>query len=488
MTQLLRTLGGRTTIAMVIGGIIGSGIFMKPSLMLQQLGSPVLLLTVWVVAGCITLFGALSNAEVAALFPETGGQYVFFEKMYGRGFAFLYGWAAFAVFNTAGNASIAYVCSEYTNYFVQLPRFDPATEGSLALYIPFIGRIFPLANIGVKVLTIAIIAVLTVINYRSVQSGGALQRVLTAMKAIALLLLVGGVLGSGKGDLAHLTETVTRTAGGAGGAGGVSAAGAAPVMGPLAAYMAALAGAFWAYDGWNNITFIAGEVKDPQRNIPRSLLVGLSACILVYVLVNLAFIYALPPDQMAFSSFVAADAASVTWGAIGGSVIALLVIVSTFGTVNANVLSTSRVTFAMGQDNRLFAWAGNVHPRFRTPGNALLLNAGWTALMVLSGSFDMLTDMLIFVSWFFYGMSALGLFLLRRKYASLPRPFRVPFYPVLPAIFVLFTAFFLVITLYQDVVNYQAGVVPVVNSLLGVLITLVGWPLYRCLTRVRGTS
>ncbi|KIC94695.1 APC family permease [Flavihumibacter solisilvae] len=462
MSSLQRTLNGRTAMAIVIGGVIGSGIFMKPALMLQQLQSPFLLLSVWVVAGIVTLFGALSNAEVASLFPETGGQYVFFQKMYGNAFAFLYGWAAFAVFNTAGNASIAYVCAEYANYFVELPRFATGTETSFRLYIPFIGYVFPLANAGVKVLTIALIWLLTFVNYRSVRTGSALQRILTALKAVAIILLIGGILSNDKGSFSHLGE----------------AAGDTLSLSWIGAYVAALSGAFWAYDGWNNITFIAGEIRNPQKNIPRSLLVGLSACIIIYVLVNVAYLYALAPATLAVSKFVAADAATVTWGAIGGSLIALMVILSTFGTVNANVLSTSRVTFAMGQENKLFAWAGKVHPGHQTPGNALILNAVWTSLMIISGSFDMLTDMLIFVSWFFYGMSALGLFVLRKKYAGMTRAYKVPGYPVIPAVFVAFTFIFLVITICQDIIHYQQGKIPIINSLLGVLITLVGLPIY----------
>ena len=170
MSGFKRSLSLNTTIALVIGGVIGSGIFMKPALMASQLGSPILLISVWIVAGIITLFGALSNAEVAAMFPETGGQYVFFKKMYGDAFAFLYGWASFAVFNTAGNASIAYVFSQYTNYFVELPHFSAAIEKTIFFHIPFVGNIYPLENFGVKILTVLLIVLLTLVNYLSVSS------------------------------------------------------------------------------------------------------------------------------------------------------------------------------------------------------------------------------------------------------------------------------------------------------------------------------
>ncbi|NCI48770.1 amino acid permease [Sediminibacterium roseum] len=463
MTAFKRTLSLQTTIAIVIGGVIGSGIFMKPALMASQLGSPVLLLSVWVVAGLITLFGALSNAELASMFPQTGGQFVFFQKIYGKGFAFLYGWAAFAVFNTGGNASIAYVCSQYTNYFVALPRFSVSVEHSWVIHLPYIGDLFPLENFGVKTLTILIILVLTFISYRSVQYGSRLQRILTLLKVVAIVLLVAGVFGSGKGSMQHLSQTLP----------------SAPHGWKLvAAYMAAIAGAFWAYDGWNNITFVAGEIKEPQKNIPKSLFAGLLFCIFIYASINLVYIYALPIDALASSSFVASDAALVAWGTLGGSIIALIVILSTAGTTNANVLATARVTFAMGKDNRMFRWAGKVHPNYNTPGNALWLNAAWTVVLILSGSFDMLTDMLIFVSWFFYGMSALGVLILRKKMKDTPRAYRVSGYPVVPVVFVAFTAFFLGTTLVNDIQNYRQDLTPVINALLGILITCIGIPVY----------
>jgi basic amino acid/polyamine antiporter, APA family len=463
MSALKRNLGLNTTIAIVVGGVIGSGIFMKPALMSSQLGSPLLLLSVWVVAGIITLFGALSNAEVAAMFPETGGQYVFFKKMYGDAFAFLYGWAAFAVFNTAGNASIAYVFSTYANVLVPLPQFGAATTHSIHLHIPFVGDFYPLENFGVKALTIFIILLLTTVNYFSVKQGGALQRVLTSLKVVAIIILIGGLLLSGKGSTANISTNALSMPQG---------------MALISAYMAAIAGAFWAYDGWNNITFIAGEIKNPQTVIPKSLFVGLSFCIIIYALVNLAYVYVLPINKLSASSFVASDAAAVVWGTAGAIVIALMVALSTLGAANASILATSRVTFAMGQESKWFVWAGKVQPKYNTPGNALFLNAAWACVLILSGSFDMLTDMLIFVTWFFYGMSALGVFILRKKMKTFLRSYKVWGYPVVPFIFVVFTFFFLCSTLYTDVVNYNKGTAPVINSVLGIIITCTGIPVY----------
>ncbi|MCE3226892.1 MAG: amino acid permease [Bacteroidetes bacterium] len=463
MNQFNRTISLNTTIAIVIGGVIGSGIFMKPSLMASQLGSPLLLLSVWLVAGMISLFGALSNCELATMFPETGGPFVFFKKIYGNGFAFLYGWAAFAVSNTAGNASIAYVFSEYTNYFVELPRFSEVTEQSVHFTIPLIGTIFLLKNFGVKVLTVIIVLLLTGVNYRGVKEGGALQRILTAMKVVAMILLIGGILFSSKGSSSNILTS-------------------SPIMSSgwalVASYMAALSGAFWAYDGWNNITFLAGEIQNPQRSIPRGLFTGLFTCVIIYALINLAYIYVLPIEKISGSSFVASDAATIAWGSIGGSVIALLVMLSTLGATNANILATARTTYALGEGNKLFAKAGQIHPKFKTPGKALLLNAFWSSILIFSGSFDMLTDMLVFVSWFFYGMSALGVIILRIKMKDVHRPYKVWGYPVVPVLFVAFVTFFLISTLYNDICNYKNETSPVINSLLGMVITLIGLPVY----------
>lgn len=464
MGKLNRTFGLWSSVSLVIGGIIGSAIFMKPALMASQLGSPVLLILIWVAAGVVTLFGALTNAEVAAMLPETGGQYVFFQKMYGDFVAFIYGWAAFAVFNTAGVASIAYVFAIYFEYFVTLPRLPKEFEHVFFLYLPFIGKIFPFENLGVKSLTIALISGLTWVNYRSTKSGGRIQVIFTAMKLVAMALLVIGILFSGNGSVKNIitpSSTIVHT--------GLSL---------FMAIIAATSGAFWGYDGWNNITFVAGEIRDPQKNIPRSLLYGLSITILIYALIILSYQYILPIDAIASSSFVASDAATRAFGFGGGGLIALLVIISTFGTTNGNILASARVSFAMAQEKRFFHRTSKVHPQFATPGNALLLHGIWTSMLVLSGSFDMLTDMLVFVSWLFYGLSAAGVFILRRKMPDAVRPYKVWGYPYVPAFFVLFSTVFLVMALVSDIHNYISGASPLINSLFGLFLTGIGIPLF----------
>ena len=464
MPDLKRSFNLSASVSVVVGGIIGSAIFMKPALMAAQLGSPALLLAVWAGAGVITLFGALSNAEVAAMMPETGGQYIFFQRMYGPFVAFLYGWAAFAVFNTAGVASIAYVLGTYVQYFAHLPRFPAAQEHAVDLYIPFLGHIYPLENIGVKGVTIVVVLLLTFINYRSTRIGGHVLVVFTALKIVALVLIVFSILFSGKGHVANFFTTD-------------------PALLPhgwalAGALVAAMSGAFWGYDGWNNITFVAGEIRDPQINIPRSLLIGLLVCMGIYCTVVLAYLYVLPIDVIAASPLVAADAAQAVLGTTGGAIIALLVIISTFGTTHGNILATARVSFAMAREKQFFATVGRIHPRFGTPGNALLIHGIWTSLLVLSGSFDTLTDMLIFVTWLFYGLSALGVFILRKKMPHAPRPYRVWGYPYVPALFVLFTIAYLVSTLIHDITAYLSGQAIIINSVFGIVLTVIGLPLY----------
>lgn len=461
--KMLPQLGLFTTIAIVVGAVIGSGIFKKPAYIADQLGSPELMLLIWVVAGILTLFGALTNSEVAGMITETGGQYIYFQRMYGELTSYLYGWAIFAVIQTGSIASITYVFSEYTQYFFMLPRFSIEIEESFVIFIPFIGKIYPLMNIGVKTLTIIVIYTLSIINYLGVRFGGRIAVIFTTSKVIAILILVAFGFAFTGGSAGNLIE---------------SGANITAKYGMFAAIIAALSGAFWSYDGWNNITYIAGEVRKPQRNIPLALTIGTVVVISVYLLINVAFIYVMPVSEMAKSTLVAADVALRAIGPIGAGLVAALVMVSTFGTSNGTIMVSARVYYAMAQRKMFFTPIGKIHPKFRTPGNALILQATWASLLVLSGSFDDLTDMLIFVSWIFYAFGALGVFVLRKKMPHADRPYKVWGYPYIPAIFVFFAFAFVVFTVYNDVINYMNGTTRIINSLFGLLITLTGIPFY----------
>jgi APA family basic amino acid/polyamine antiporter len=460
--QLKKSIGPWPATCIVIGSIIGSGIFMKPAAMAGQLGSPLWLTAVWLIAGLFSLFGALIYAEVGAMFPETGGQYVYFRYMYGNFVAFLYGWSGFAVINTASVSAISFVCAEYADFFLHLPRFSAAAERAMVWHIPLLGNLYPLENAGVKLLAISLVLGLSLLNYISVRAGGYLQVVSTVIKIAVIVLLVGGIFFSGKGSAENFTAAAHPKQGW-------------PLLGGV---IAALTGAFMAYDGWVNITLVGGEIKDPQKNIPRSLLLGLFSCIIIYVLVNQVYLYALPVEKIAASPLVAADAIHVALGRTGSAIVAALIVICTFGAINGNTLSEARVTYAMGRDGLFFRWTGKEHPRFNTPGNALWLHGIWASILVISGSFDLLADMFTFIAWIAYLMGAIGIFILRRKMPATPRPYKTWGYPLVPALFILFAAFYVVCTIWNDIANYISGRVPVINSVLGIVITAAGIPLY----------
>jgi len=470
---LLRQIGLIAAVAFAIGSVIGSGIFKKPGLMASQLESPLLLLAVWVIAGLMTLFGVLSIAEIASMFPASGGQYVYFSKSFGDFSGYLYGWAVFIVIQTGSLASIAYVFSDSLRQFYAFPPLGPAWE-SFALHIPWVGDITPFKLIGLKGCTILLIVFLTVINYLGVRLGSAVQIFFTALKVAAILAIAVLAFAFGRGDVAHFTQSAVSFQDGS-----------APVF--LAIIMA-MSGAFWSYDGWINVTYVAGEIKNPQRNLPRAMVIAAATFISVYLLVNLAYFYIIPAREMGAkylaaeasgqSYLVATDVASSFLGGWGGALIAVAIMISTFGTANGTLMMSARVYYAMARDRLFFRPLQRVHPRFHTPGPSLVVQCIWTCALILSGTFDQLTDMLIFVSWVFYAAAALGVLVLRRKLPGHDRPYRVWGYPVVPLVFVAFAMVYVVFTLYSDVVNYLSGRAPLINSLFGLLLVALGIPGY----------
>lgn len=461
-------IGLHTAISVVVGSIIGSGIFMKPATMAAQTGSAALLIFVWVAGGILTLFGALIFAEVGAMFPETGGLFLYLKKMYGRFPAFLYGWAAFFVINTAAVAAIAFVCASYSNHFLHLPGLNESTVQSVVLRIPFVGNLYPLDAIGVKALALFFVITLTWINVVSLSASGKLQLISTLIKVGALTLLVVGILFSGNGEVSNLWMKTANAPSG---------------FEMLRAAMAALTGAFVAYDGWQNIGFMAGEVDNPQKNLPKSIILGVLTCMVVYVLVNIAYAYALPVDVMAKSPLVASDAMAAMLGNTSGSVIAAMIVIVTFGAINGTVMCQARVTEAMGKDGLFFAPAGREHPKSQTPANALWYHCIWACILIMTGSFDMLADMFVFVTWVFIIIACTGLVMLRKKMPEYPRPFRMWLYPWSLILFTAFALFYVGSTLHYEITAFAAGKIKVINSLLGLLITLAGVPFYFYFSR-----
>lgn len=437
--------------------MIGSGVFKKIAPMSTELGSPGLVLLCWLIPGIITLFGAATNAEIAGLIAEPGGQYVYFKKMYGKAFAFLYGWSCFSVIQSASIASIAYVFSESVNAVIPLPHLPEHIEN-----ISVFGIFMPFEGFGVKALTIFTLIFLTSANYFGVVFGGSITNIFTVLKVIGIFaIIILGLTISG-GSVSNATPMFEQSGFQYG-----------SQMGLFGAMFAAMLGAFWAYDGWNNIGYLGGEIKDPKKIIPRSLYGGVIIVILIYLTVNFAYQFVMPVDEIINvaktpHSIIAIEVLRKFLGTYGALFISILIMVSTFGTTNGTILASSRIYFAMAKDKLFFLNAGKHHSKYRTPHVSLLIQCAWASMLVLSGSFDQLTDMLLFAAFIFYGMGAFGVFVLRKKMKDEPRPYKVFWYPVVPAIFVLFSFVLVVVTIIQN--PRDAGI--------GLALILIGIPFY----------
>jgi APA family basic amino acid/polyamine antiporter len=453
---LLQRLGLFSAFLVVVSSMIGSGVFKKVGPMSAELGNAWYVLLAWVVAGAITWFGAISNAEVAGLIAEPGGQYVYFKRMYGRLFAFFYGWTGFAVVQSSTMASLGFVFAMSVNQLIPLPRLDASWEA-----VTVLGYFHPFENFGVKLVTIGLLLTLTVINLRGVQYGKWVINAftLTVIAGICFVIFFG--LTSGVGSMDNLAQSVPLKAleGGA--------------IGWMGAFFAAMMQAFWAYEGWNNLGFLGGEVKNPHRTIPLSLTFGVLFVIGVYVLINFSYLYVLPvKDFIALQSDENAIAAVAVANAflpgIGATLITVLILIATFGSTNNSILTSPRVYFAMARDGLFFRKAGELHPVNKVPSGALLMQSTWACVLVLSGSFDQLTDMLVFAAFIFYGLGAFGLFVLRKKMPTDERKFRVPGYPFVPGFFVAFCAVLVFISLFERPLE----------SFTGLALIALGYPFY----------
>ncbi len=460
--QLMRTLTLRAAVLLVVSSVIGSGVYKKVAPMADQLGAPEWVLWAWVLAGIISLFGALSNAEIAGMLADAGGEYVYFRHIYGRFTAFLWGWTTFAVIKTAAISSIAYVFAQSLNALYSLPRLPESLER-----IDLWGIFTPFDNSGVKAVTIGLIVVLTLLNTRGLRKGAGLSTWISRLVLVSLLLLVIAGVFWGGGSWANVVTPASSTE-----------------VRPgwdfafIKALFAALLAAFWAYEGWNTVGFLGAEIQQPNRNLPLALFFGMLLIIGVYAAVNFTYLYVLPIDQI-LSGFrdqneIAAVAVVRHFaGAEGAAVLSVIILITTLGCTNATILMPPRVYYAMARDGVFFPAAARIHPRYHTPNAALWIQGIWACLLVLSGSFDQLTDMLIFAAFFFYGATALGVFVLRYREPTRPRPYRVWGYPFVPAAFVLFCAALVVITCF----NHPR------EAALGVGLMLTGVPLYFWWTR-----
>lgn len=454
--QLVRSVTLAAATILVVSSVIGSGVYKKVAPMSAELLSPDLVLWAWILAGVISLCGALSNAEIAGMMADSGGEYVYFRKIYGRFMAFLWGWSTFAVIKTAAVASIAYVFSQSFNAIFPLPHLPESIE-NLEFWV-----FKPFENAGVKALTISLILVLTFLNTRGLRGAAALSTWITRLVIVGLLgiVLSGMIWGGGSWQNVQTPASTY-----------VAHSWTDFIF--IKAMFTALLAAFWAYEGWNTLGFIGGEIKNPNRNLPLALFSGMLVIIGAYFLVNFTYLYVLPMDQMVSVHQTQNDIAAVAVvrhfaGGTGATIISIIILITTLGCTNATILMPPRVYYAMAKDGLFFSKAAHIHPKYHTPNPALWIQGTWACLLVLSGNFDQLTDMLIFAAFFFYGATAFGVFVMRRREPDAERPYRVWGYPLVPALFVLFCAALIVITCFTH--PREAG--------LGVLLMLTGVPFY----------
>jgi APA family basic amino acid/polyamine antiporter len=451
--QLERRLGVFTATTLIVGSMIGSGIFIAPSIMAGLIANPCVYLGLWVIGGLLTLLGALAYAELAAMLPQAGGQYVYLREAFGPRWAFLYGWTVFVVIQTGFNAAVAIAFSKFL--------------GGLGLAL---GEKDVVLAIGAftlsraQLVAVLVIALLTVVNARGVREGAWVQDLFTIAKVAAVVMLVVLGFASGKGSFANFTPVFGTQLGKAG-----------LQMGFLAAVGVAMSKALFAYDAWNTVTFAAGEIREPEKNLPRALVAGTLITTLLYVLACAAYLYILPMGQMAEvkENRVAAQVAEVILGAPGVLLVSLAILVSTFGCLNGLILGGARVFYAMAQDRLFFARAGEVNPVRGTPTGALLLQGIWSAVLALSGTYSALLTYVTFASLAFNALTVVGLYVLRKKQPDVARPYRAWGYPVTPAIYIAGSAFFLLYIVIGDPRS----------SLAGLGLVLLGIPAYAYFRR-----
>jgi amino acid transporter len=411
--HLVRRLGLWSSIGIVIGVTIGSGIFRTPAGIATRVPDPTLMLAVWLLGGLISLCGALSVAELAASMPHTGGWYVYLREGWGRLVAFLFGWSELVLIRASAVGAISTVFGEY---FLRSIGIDPALNERTADFLAAGAIVFAGA-----------------VNIRGVQYGAAIAGMSTLAKfgALAFLVFASFLLG-----------------GAAGGSTAYFTADGGPVQAGL--FGLALISVLWAYDGFGDLSFASGEVADPQRNLPRAIIFGTLAILAIYLSANVAYLYVSPIERIAQSRLIAADTMQAIFGQAGVAFISVVVMLSAFGALNASMLASPRVFFAMADDGLFFRTVAKVHPRYRTPYVAILLAMALGVAFVLTRTFEQLADTFVLSIWPFYAFGVGALYILRRRRPDLPRPYKVPGYPVLPAVFITGVIYLVVNALIAD--------------------------------------
>jgi APA family basic amino acid/polyamine antiporter len=452
-TQLLRGLTLTDTTALVVGTVIGTGVFIKSAIMAQDAGSPLLVLAAWVAAGLLSLAGALSYAELGAMLPQAGGEYVYLRQSYGQLAAFLFGWMRFVV---AGSGSIAILGVGFATFLAAIVPMGTAWAEHTYLLM---GRTMHWQFGLTQVVAIAAILFFAIVNCLTVVVGGRIQTALTVLKVAGIALVVFGIaFWSKTADWSHLAAPSDAQAGGA------------------AAFGLAMLAALWAYDGWNNMPMAAGEVKDPGRNVPRALIGGMVAIMAISCTATLAYCYAVPWSDVISSNStahrdalpVATKAAQTAFGESGGKLMSIAFVLSALGALNGATLAGARVPYAMARDGLFPSAAALVTTRTRVPAVAVLMQAVWACMLAASGTYDQLTDYVIFAAWIFYGLVTSAVIVLRVRAPELPRPYRTLGYPVVPLVFVAVALWLVVNTLLNRPVE----------SVTGLVLIALGLPVY----------
>jgi APA family basic amino acid/polyamine antiporter len=451
--QLVRGLTLTDTTALVVGTVIGTGVFIKSAIMAQDAGSPLMVLAAWVAAGLLSLAGALSYAELGAMLPHAGGEYVYLRHSYGQLAAFLFGWMRFVV---AGSGSIAILGVGFATFLSALVPMGAAWNHATYTVL---GRTMEWQFGATQVVAIGAILFFAILNCLTVVVSGRVQTALTVLKVGGIAMVVLGIaMFSNGADWSHLA---TPSGGPTGGVG---------------AFGLAMLAALWAYDGWNNMPMAAGEVKDPERNVPRALVGGMVAIMAIYCVANLAYFYALPWGEIVSSNStahrdalpVATKAAQTAFGESGGKLMSIAFVLSALGALHGSTLSGARVPYAMARDGLFAARAGTLSRRTHVPVAAVMIQAAWACVLAASGTYDQLTDYVIFASWIFYGLVTSAVIVLRHRAPEIPRPYKTVGYPVVPLIFVAVALWLVINTLINRPVE----------SVVGLALIALGLPVY----------
>jgi APA family basic amino acid/polyamine antiporter len=448
-SELARELGLFDSVMMMVGIVIGSGIFLTTGIMAQSIPSVPLLLLAWVLGGVLTLTGALTFAELGAAMPQAGGQYVYLRAAYGNLAAFLFGWILFLVAMGGSIAALGVGFADYSGHFVPAVSTDQLV---LALDFTAIGINYTHNVSTVQLTAVVVIVLLTACNYAGVVFGKLIQNAFTVVKigALVAFVVVGLLLGSEQ----RLDLSLNPTGASSGAL--------------LVGFGVAVVAVSWAFDGWNNINYVAGEIRDPKRNLPLALFMGTAAITVLYVLVNVVYLLALPLPELVGVVRVAEHASRAMFGTGAASLVSAVVVISTFGALNGSIFVGPRVYYAMARDGVFFRKAGTVHPRFGTPGAAVLTQAVWACALTLTGTYEQLFTYVMFITLAFWTAAVAAVFVLRRQRPDLPRPYKTWGYPLVPMIFIVVTAAILLNTLFARPVE----------SIAGLAITALGVPVY----------